>query len=53
MTNKPKCGKDGETSPEKIRRAIKTPETADFQMKMKIARQCMERYHNALKKLAE
>ena len=27
--------------------------TIGFQMKMKIAEQCMRRYHNALKKLAE
>jgi|GEM_PF-2215934 len=53
MTNKLKSGKDGETSPKEIRRATKAPETDDLQTKMKIARQCMERYHNALKKLAE
>jgi len=34
-------------------RAKEPHETAEFQMKMKIARQCMERYHNALQKLAE
>ena len=44
-SDNPPLGKDG--------RSINIRETEAFQMKMKIARQCMERYHNALKKLAE
>jgi len=53
MTTKGQNKKSENPARDKKGRSTNIRETEAFQMKMKIARQCMERYHNALKKLAE